>query len=104
MLKKNLNPNSKKTSIASITVRVSRNQYTQIINEAEELKMNNSEFYRYLWESYNERKSLMIEINRLEKRLERRIFEIVSAVAELNEQEYLKAKHTYLSKIKKGNK
>ncbi|WP_100637089.1 hypothetical protein [Marinomonas sp. ef1] len=99
MIKKTFKLNETKI----ITSRFSSSQYNEITQEAEDKRMNNSEFIRHIWSSYKSNEDINKKIDLLEKRLEKRFFEMVSAVAGLDDQEYLKAKNTYLSKIKKGN-
>lgn len=84
----------------SITFRTSNHHYNRFIQAAEDNNMTLSAFIRYLSENHLALEDMNIKIDRLEKRLERRIFEMLSVIAGLDEQEHLKAKKTYLSKVK----
>lgn len=98
------NSKSKSNTEKTITLRTSKHQFNRITQEAEAINMNNSAFTRWVVEQHINNKMINIELTRLEKRLERRMFEMVSAIAGLDEHERLKAKNKYLSNLKKENK
>lgn len=84
-----------------VSVRFSMTKYIEFLTFAEELKMNRSEFINHIYDLYKKKKGLDTDMTNLSKRLEKRMFEMVSAVAGLDEQERLKAKNKYLSNLKR---
>lgn len=87
-----------------VSVRFSLTKYIEFLTFAEELKMNRSEFINHIYDLYKKKKVLDTDMTNFSKRLENRIFEMVAAIAGLDEQESLKAKKKYLSNLRKQSK
>lgn len=83
----------------TITLRVTRHQYNRVSQAAEDKNMNNSAFIRSIVDDKLNQQDTNEKIDFLERRLEKRIFEMVSAIAGLDENQRLQAKKKYLSNL-----
>ncbi len=88
----------------SITFRVTTHQYNLFARAAEEKNMSNSELGRLLIDDYINLKNMNFKIEQLEKRLERRIFEMVAAIADIDDQQRLQARKKYRSNLQPESK
>ena len=84
----------------TITLRVTRHQYNRVTQAAEEKNMNNSAFIRSVVDDRLTQQDTNKKIDLLERRLEKRIFEMVASIAGLDEHQRLQAKKQYLSNLK----
>ncbi|WP_411993369.1 hypothetical protein [Agarivorans sp. DSG3-1] len=66
--------------------------------------MNNSAFIRSVVDDRLNQQDTNIKIDLLERRLEKRVFEMVASIAGLNDQQRLQAKKHYLSNLKRETK
>ena len=89
----------KKNNIAqhAVTTRLTVGDYAALRAEAEARGSNPAQVLRLAWSLYLENKSIESRIDRLENRMTRRTFEIVSVVAGLSQVERQEA----LSQVKK---
>ncbi|MDC5837946.1 hypothetical protein OPW33_01215 [Vibrio europaeus] len=81
----------------AVTTRLTVGDYAALRAEAEARGSNPSQVLRLAWSLYLENKSIESRIDRLESRMTRRTFEIVSVVAGLSQVERQEA----LSQVKK---
>ena len=95
MKKKNTNNLSK-----AITIRITNDDYQNMIKQAEENCMGVPDIVRKAWRDFLLQQDIKSSLSQLEQRLTRRNFEIVVAVANLNDQERLIAMKTYKSKLR----
>ena len=92
------NTNSKLSRV--ITVRFSQADFHKIAQAAEERNSTTADVIRHAWQEYLTQKSIDSQLIRFEKQLMRKIFELVVAVAGLDETERLGALKAYKSKLK----
>lgn len=83
----------------TITFRVTSHQYNRVSQAAEDKNMNNSAFIRSIVDDRINQQDTNEKIDLLERRLEKRIFEMVAAIAGLDKHQRLQAKKQYLSNL-----
>jgi hypothetical protein len=83
--------NNTKATTEAVTTRLSIAARAALLQEAENQGSNPSRTLAKAWDHYREQQSIESRLARLESRLTRRMFEIVSAVAELDEEQRAKA-------------
>lgn len=86
----------------SVTVRFYPNDYNKLLQLAEQQNVSVAEVIRKAWEANEEQKDISIKLLALEERLSKRNFEIVSAVANLDEQEKYLAEQRLKNNLKGG--
>jgi hypothetical protein len=84
-----------------ITLRFTNHDNQLIVKEAESQNIGRAEMIRKAWRDYLLQQSLTSKLNRLEQRLTKRTFEIVSAVAGIDEQERLIAMKKFKERLRK---
>lgn len=88
------------TKSKAFSVRFSANDTPQVEEDIERSGKNPSEFFRNLWEESNELKHLQAQLNALEIRLLNRTFEMVAAIAGLDDRQRDLAKKAYQTRLK----
>lgn len=83
-----------------ISVRFSEFEYNMILKEAEENNMNSAEVLRRSRKAYIDNNDIEVRLLQLEARLTKKIFEIVSAIANIDEQEKIVATKKYHQSLK----
>jgi len=86
----------------SVTVRFYPNDYNKLLQLAEQQNVSVAEVIRKAWKANEEQKDFAIKLLALEERLSKRNFEIVSAVANLDEQEKSLAQQRLFNSLKGG--
>ena len=85
-----------------VTVRFYTNDYNKLLQLAEQQNVPVAEVIRRVWKANEKQKNISIKLLELEERISKRNFEIVSAVANLDEQEKNLAEQRLLNSIKGG--
>ncbi len=86
----------------AVTVRFYTNDYNKLLQLAEQQNVPVAEVIRRAWKANQEQKDISIKLLALEERLSKRNFEIVSAVANLDEQEKNLAEQRLKNNLKGG--
>ncbi|ARV71438.1 hypothetical protein [Vibrio campbellii] len=84
----------------TFSVRFSANDTAVVEEDIERSGLNPSEYFRHLWEESKEQKNIQIQLNALEIRLLDRLFEMVSAVAGIDDRQRDLAKKAYQARLK----
>jgi len=87
----------------SVTVRFYPNDYNKLLQLAEQKNVATAEMIRIVWAEYQNHTSFTFKLLELEERLSKRNFEIVSAVANLDEQEKYLAEQRLKNNLKGGS-
>jgi len=85
-----------------VTVRFYPNDYNKLLQLAEQKNTSVAEVIRQAWAANEEQKDFAIKLLALEERLSKRNFEIVAAVANLDEQEKNLAQQRLFKSTKGG--
>lgn len=85
-----------------VTFRTTNHDYQMMIKEAEENNMGVPDIIRKAWSDYLLQQDISTKLSQLEQRLTRRNFEIVAAVANLDEQERRTALKAFKNQLRKG--
>lgn len=86
----------------NINLRLSSRDYLAVCAEAERLNVGNADVLRLAWTDYLAHKELLELFVSLEARMERKIFEMLVAVAGLSPEERSSAYQVYKQKISNG--
>jgi len=70
-----------------LTVRFSLHDYQILLRDAEENNVTIAEMMRIAWRSYKQQEDINMTLRELEQRLIKKNFEVVAAVANLDDQE-----------------
>ena len=70
-----------------VTVRFSLNDYHILLRDAEQNNVAIAEMIRIAWNSHKQQEDINVKLRELEQRLMKKNFEVVAAVANLDEQE-----------------
>lgn len=83
-----------------ISLRLTKRDFNLISAEAEEKSIGNADVIRGAWLEHLDQQDLSIMLAGLEQRLTKKLFEIVTAVAGLDDSERLLALKKYKTKMK----
>ena len=92
--------NSKSSLTKVISLRITNHDFNLIAAEAEEKNIGNADVIRSAWHEHLNQQDLSTTIIALEHRLTKKVFEMVTAVAGLDDNERLLALKKYRSKMK----
>jgi len=70
-----------------VTVRFSLNDYNILLRDAEQQNVAIAEMIRIAWSNYKQQEDIDVKLRESEQRMMKKSFEIVAAVANLDEQE-----------------
>ena len=89
-----------------VSLRISAHDFHQIVAESEERSMTIPDVLRGAWREHREQKNIDTALSKMEQKLTKRMFEIVSAIAGLDENERLLALKKYKARlaVKGGSK
>ena len=83
-----------------VTVRFSLNDYNILLRDAEQQNVAIAEMIRIAWSNYKQQENIDVKLRESEQRMMKKSFEIVAAVANLDEQE----RRLAIKKINKNSK
>lgn len=90
------------TKSKAFSVRFSASDTAQVEEDIERSGQNPSEYFRHLWEESKELKSIQTQLDELEIRLLDKVFEMVAAIAGLDDYKRALAKKVYIARLKTG--